>query len=91
MGSPLTLLQNEAVQKELGLTEDQIASVSKINVERPSRADMQNMSQEKRTQKMTEYREKLQKEIGDILKPDQNQRLEEISLQLAGRAGAHSA
>ncbi len=51
---------------------------------------MQNMSQEERTQKMTEYREKLQKEIGDILKPDQNQRLEEISLQLAGARGSLS-
>jgi Spy/CpxP family protein refolding chaperone len=72
--NPLMLLQAEPVQKELSLTDDQKSSISKL-------ADEQrDLSREDRQQKAEETR----KQLAEILKPEQRERLEQIGLQLAG-------
>jgi Spy/CpxP family protein refolding chaperone len=79
-GNPLMLLNVEAVQKELKITDDQKSSLTKLQSEQPSFQDMRNMSQEEQ-QAATE---KVQKEVAGILNADQNKRLEEIRLQMMG-------
>jgi Spy/CpxP family protein refolding chaperone len=79
--NPLMLLQAEPVQKELELSDDQKTSISKLGEDarqafsggnRPSREEMQ------------QAREDQQKKINDILLPNQQDRLQQITLQLQG-------
>jgi Spy/CpxP family protein refolding chaperone len=96
-GGLLMLARMEAVQKEIKLTEDQIASLKKLGEEmRPSgdRANFRDMSQEQREKAFAEMRERMQKaqaKVAEILKPDQNARLEEIQLQSTLRFGGVAA
>jgi Spy/CpxP family protein refolding chaperone len=79
--SSLTLLQSEQVQKELELTDDQKTSATKLADEyRPGGGGGGgNTSPEDRQKR----REELQKKVNDILTPQQQQRLDEIVLQVS--------
>ena len=79
--SSLMLLQSEQVQKELELTDDQKTSATKLAEEyRPGGGGGGgNTSPEDRQKR----REELQKKVNDILTPQQQQRLDEIVLQVS--------
>lgn len=82
--SEMMLLNVESVQKELGLTEDQIAKIR----ERGQRAaqggfqQFQGLSREEIQQRMEEMRKETEKFLSETLKPEQQKRLKEIALQV---------
>jgi Spy/CpxP family protein refolding chaperone len=98
---PLSLAGQAAVQKELEFTPEQVEKVTKISEaaseERrsefqkliPAGTNFRNLSDADR-QKLTEANRALQAKFGEqlteILKPEQLQRLKEISLQASGAA-----
>jgi Spy/CpxP family protein refolding chaperone len=96
-GGWMTLLQSEAVQKELKLLDDQKADLKKIADElqakmREQFSGMRDLDQEKRAAKMEELRKtgaaqvaELQKKIGkEILTESQVARVKQIWLQVQG-------
>ncbi len=76
--NPVMLLQAEPIQKELELSDDQKASIGKLAEE--NRGGGGGQSPEERQQR----REEMQKKVNDILLPNQQERLEQITLQLQG-------
>lgn len=82
--SEMVLLAAESVQKELGLTEDQIAKIR----ERGQRAaqggfqQFQGLSREELQQRFEEMRKETEKFLSETLKPEQQKRLKEIALQV---------
>lgn len=92
MGNPAMLLRNEAVQKELKMTEDQVAKLDELApAQRQERGSMQDMSQEERREAMAKMREEMeerQKKMMEILDEAQKQRLEEIRVQVLGLQAA---
>ncbi len=91
--SAAMLLRNEAVQKELGITDEQKTKVSELMAAgregQGERPDFQNMSQEER-QKWMEDRAKAAaeqlKKVAEVLDAKQMARLEEIRIQALGTA-----
>ena len=106
-GSPLVLVANEAVQKEIGITDDQKAKLTTLREE--FQKDMEaarstagiptgrdafaNLSDEERTKlfaKIAEVTktlsEKYSPKLKESLKPEQYERLQQISYQAAGPA-----
>jgi len=92
-GGPGMLLQNAGVQKELGLTEDQVTKVkdalAKVNDKhKDDLAKLRDLSREERTTKGAEIRKAISadtdKALADVLKPDQAKRLKQIQLQMRG-------
>ena len=93
MGQDAALLSNEGVQKELKLDTSQTEKVTalatqtreKMTAERQKLADL---SQEERAEKSRQIgksiHDDVKKSLGDILKPDQLKRYEQISLQTRG-------
>jgi hypothetical protein len=77
--NPLALLQAEPIQKELELSDDQKASITKL-AEDNRGGGGGGQSPEERQQR----REEMQKKINDILLPNQQERIEQITLQLQG-------
>lgn len=96
MQSPYMLLGQEAVAKELNLTDDQKSKIGDINEKaqasmRDLFADMGDLSPEERQQKMTEIRDKMQaqrtetnKALEAVLLENQAKRLKEIFIQVRG-------
>ncbi len=89
MGAAM-LLRNEAVQKELGISDEQKTKLQELaEANRPSgdRPDFGNMSQEER-QKWMEERAKAAEEqlkkVGEVLDEKQMARMEEIRIQSLG-------
>ena len=83
---PSTLLAAEPVQKELELTDDQKASVTKMGDDR--RTAMQELFQsqpspEDMQKKMADMAKENKKKVADLLLPPQVKRLDEIALQFA--------
>lgn len=87
-GGPLSLVSNEAVQKELGLNDEQIAGIRKLAEE--SRAELRgafgdfaalrNLPEAERTAKMAELRTKMEenaKKINEKVAPKLNELLTE--------------
>jgi Spy/CpxP family protein refolding chaperone len=86
--SPLMLLGQESVQKELKLTDDQVKKVQELTEkQRDAFRDFQNLDQDERRKKMQEIGQANQKAIGGILKEGQLKRLKQITWQQQG-AGA---
>ncbi len=96
-GGLATLLNFEAVQKEIGLEEDQLTQVTEareaINEKRPEFdfRSMQDLSEDERAEKMEEFRESMTKlademneKIEEILLPNQLERLQQIEVQFMG-------
>jgi Spy/CpxP family protein refolding chaperone len=88
--NPLMLLQAEPVQKELELTDDQKASLTKLADEnRPAGGgggfrDLSPEDQQKRLDEMQKQRDEVQAKVNEILLPNQQERLQQITLQLQG-------
>ncbi len=92
----LMLLGTEPVQKELNLTDDQKAQVQKIvdNMRTEMMetfSGLQDLSPEERREKMGELREEMGKKVAEIqkkadalLKPEQIERLKQLSVQRRG-------
>ena len=100
MVSPLMLLANESVQKEVGITEDQKAKLTELGKEfQEAAAKVRTdagitgggggggLSEEQRT-KLTEGMKKVNDEFGpklkSSLKPEQLERVQQIAYQYAG-------
>jgi Spy/CpxP family protein refolding chaperone len=98
MGGGAFLLQNAQVQKELKLTEEQIAKIKEINeaVRPPSGADrpnFQEMTAEQRQEFFAEMRKKGEeaaKKASEALNADQNARFKQIQLQMQIRMQGNS-
>jgi hypothetical protein len=101
--NPQRLLQSEAVQNELEMTEEQLELLKELNegqergqgVDREAmRAEMEGLSQEERMAKFREMRDSRSKsqleKIGEILLPHQMDRLSQISAQASSRNGARA-
>ncbi len=74
VGGGFALLQIEAVQKDLKLTEEQKSEISALAEE------LRDLPREERLAKAAETRQKVE----DLLQPEQKERLAEIGLQMAG-------
>src|SRR5260370_28734343 len=87
--SPMMLLGQESVQKELKLTPDQIEK-TKAALDKQGQAfqELQGLQGEERAKKFDEMRKEADKTIAEILKPDQAKRLKQITLQQQGVRGA---
>ncbi len=90
-GNVVMLLRNEAVQKDVGISDEQKEKIQEVMASgrqgRGERPDFQNMTQEER-QKWMEDRAKAAeaqlKKVGEILDKKQMGRLEQIRLQSMG-------
>jgi Spy/CpxP family protein refolding chaperone len=84
-GSALFLLRNETVQNDLKLTDDEKASIQKLqDAARENRSALQGLSGEERTAKMQEIAKEQDSKIAGILDDKQKARLKEIRLQQRG-------
>ncbi len=90
-GSSAMLLRSEAVQKELGVTEEQVKKIQELAAagrpQRGERPDFQNMTNEERQKARQEAQERAaeqEKKINEILNEKQQARLKQIRLQVAG-------
>jgi len=106
MGGPFMLLQSEQVQKELKLSEDQKARLRELSekrrAERRRFPNNENLSPEQWRARMDQMREQMRKEaeareaetvkqLGEILQPEQLQRLKQIGWQLEGPSALRRA
>ena len=96
-GGIAMLVMNEAVQKEIDLLDEQIedirSAMEEINENRPEfdfRA-LRDLEEDERNAKMEEFREAMQKltteaeeKLGDILLPEQLERVQQIQVQMMG-------
>jgi hypothetical protein len=87
------LLGNEGVQKEIKATDEQVEKLQKLSesMREKGRAEFekyQDLSQEERREKMQAFaksmNEEMNKELKEILKPDQLKRFNQIALQVRG-------
>ena len=76
------LFANETVQKDLALTDEQKASIKKINDD--FRSSLSGLSREDRRSKMTELRKGVEDKIDAVLDDKQKARVKEIRLQVQG-------
>jgi hypothetical protein len=85
----------EQVQKELKLTDDQKATIKEIASKAGARGErmqgLRDLPEEERKAKMAEMRKKAEaraeetaKQINEVLKPEQRERMKQIALQLRG-------
>lgn len=93
MGSPGQLVRNTGVQKELKLSDEQIKKVKDVTAQirekhQEELQSLRSMDQEERREKgpaiMRAINEETEKALGEILKPEQMNRLKQISLQQRG-------
>jgi len=94
--SETALLGNEQVQKELEISADQTAKITKIREESRSQfapfpEGFRDLPEAERTAKMTEMRTKneaamkeIRGKINEVLLPDQRERLKELAIQAQG-------
>lgn len=84
-GGSLLLLAQKAVQEDLKLGEDQVKEVTDLSAkQREAFTGLQDLSQEERAQKMQEIAKKNQEAVNKLLKPDQQKRLKQLTLQQGG-------
>jgi hypothetical protein len=79
--SPLLLLGQRSIQKELGLTDEQ---VDKVKEAQKVRGDYANLRPDELPQKMQEMARDGERVASNILKRDQMTRLKQITLQVSG-------
>jgi Spy/CpxP family protein refolding chaperone len=88
MRSNAMLLNQESVRKELKLTEEQVKKAQELGEKmREKFQELQGLQGEERRTKAQEMMKEADKQVGEILKPEQTKRLKQIGYQLAG-AGA---
>ncbi len=79
------LLRNEAIQKELKMTDEQKEKLRKgLEAVRGNPADFRNLSAEERQKRFEEMDKKGTELVKDVLDEKQQKRLEQIELQMAG-------
>jgi hypothetical protein len=81
------LLQAEPIQKELELSDDQKSSFTKLAEDSRPAGGGGQMTPEERQQR----REEMQKKVNEILLPNQQERLEQIVLQVSLKTQASQA
>jgi Spy/CpxP family protein refolding chaperone len=81
-GGSVFLLSQESVQKDLKLSDDQVTKVKEL--QKKQREALQGVSREERRTKMQEQAKATQKAVKEILKPEQQKRLDQITLQREG-------
>src|SRR5437867_801535 len=87
-GGSLFLLAAKSVQEDLKLSADQAKEVEELSAkQRDSFQGLQDLSREERAQKMQENAKKNQEAIDKLLKPEQQKRLKQLSLQASGPMG----
>jgi len=96
LNSPIHLVRNAKVQEELKLDDDQKAKIQEalqtVNAQRQELfAALRGLQGDERQKKMAELRKKMQdktaeatKTVRAVLKPEQAERLDQISLQIRG-------
>jgi Spy/CpxP family protein refolding chaperone len=99
-GGPGFLLQNPSVQKELKLSDDQIKKITETteSIRDKHRDEFEALGKlegDEQREKGQELRKKMtdetQKAMAEILKPEQNKRLKEITLQQEGARAFNDA
>jgi len=92
-GGGAMLLGNKGVQQEIKATEDQVSKLNTLAEElrgkqREAFQGFQDLSQDERRAKMTEFQKTMQADISkglaEILKPEQTKRFHQIQVQTAG-------
>jgi len=98
-GGPLTLVNNEAVQKELGLKEEQVAKLKTLGEEvreemrgafsggfggRDQSEEERAKAREKMAEAMKKVNDKVKPKLAEILDASQRERLQQITWQSAG-------
>jgi Spy/CpxP family protein refolding chaperone len=79
------LLANKAVQEDLKLTPEQAKAAQELaGKQRGEFQGLQNLSPEERREKMQELNKKNQEAIATLLKPEQQKRFKQLSLQAGG-------
>ncbi|MBV9122850.1 MAG: hypothetical protein JO112_05805 [Planctomycetes bacterium] len=90
---PLGLLQSEAVQKELNLTDDQVQQIQKIAAgsrekHRDDFQKLRDVEEADRPMKLQELRKTMNDEdakaLAGLLKPEQEKRLKQLTIQREG-------
>src|SRR5262249_28394100 len=89
MGGPGFLLMRPDVQKELKLTDDQLAKFKEIGEEmfekgKENRDKFQGLSREEIGEKMREFTKPFNEKYYAALKPEQTKRLKQLERQMAG-------
>ena len=93
---PAQLVQSKTVQSELKLTDEQVAKLKEWGAAQQGkmRAAMQGIDPSEMREKlpaiMAEMRKTTDKELGEVLKPEQVKRLKQIEFQMAGLRGLMS-
>jgi hypothetical protein len=83
--NPMMLLGQESVQQELKMTEDQIAKVKEHQQKAAGNfGALAGLTPEERQKKFQEMAQENEKFLGDVLKPEQKKRLDQIVLQQRG-------
>ncbi len=105
-GGPLTLVNNEAVQKDLALKEDQISKLKTLGESvreemrsaftggfggRDQSDEERAKAREKMAESMKKVNDKFQPKLDEILDASQRDRLKQISLQAAGAQAYQNA
>src|SRR4051812_21959354 len=95
----VSLLNNEAIQKELAISEDQKAKITtlaqemreKMQANAPDFQGLRDLPEAERAAKVKEYTEKMtatanefKPKVAEILNKEQNERLQQIQWQVAG-------
>src|SRR5262245_6784377 len=86
--NPLLLLRNETVQKHLELSDDQKSQVTKLAEEQQGQGGGRRGGGGGGGADFAQRQEELRKKVNDILLPNQQERLAQISLQVRGAAQA---
>ena len=86
MASPMMILRNEQMQKELEIVDDQLKELEAIGEDmRDSFQGLRDMSQEERDTKFREINKKFEERINEVLLPHQQKRLKQITTQFSSR------
>ena len=81
----LSLLQQESVQRDLGMSFDQVANITLISQKRQDARDaLKDATKEERDRKAIVESFEIDKEIRGLLDPEQLVRLKQVALQLRG-------
>ena len=104
--SPLTLAANEAVQKELNLSDEQVGDIKSLGEKvreemqplfaggfggRDQSEEERTKAREKMTDGMKKVNDKFQPKLNELLEPAQRDRLKQIQIQAAGAQAYQNA
>jgi hypothetical protein len=83
--TPTMLLGQKSVQDELKVSEDQVGKITQLAAkQREAFAELRNLQGEERQKKLQELNQANEKQLAEILKPEQLKRLKQIAWQQQG-------